>query len=149
MIIKLRPVIQKDWKFILELRNEQEVRRVCYDTSIIDYKTHEKYMKKLNNESNSHQWIIVDNDLDIGQAKIDDLVLGYMLKSNYRGRGIWSKAYPLVLEEVKKLGFKKLKGTVKFEQKKQLEIALKLGFIITGEVFKDNKSVGYDMEKQI
>ena len=106
-------------------------------------------MKKLNNESNSHQWIIVDNDLDIGQAKIDNLVLGYMLKSNYRGRGIWSKAYPLVLEEVKKLGFKKLKGTVKFEQKKQLEIALKLGFIITGEVFKDNKSVGYDMEKQI
>jgi len=147
MTVKLRSVTQKDWKFILELRNEKQVRMVCYDTSIIDFKTHEKYMKKLNSESDSHQWIIVDGDLDVGQAKIDNLVLGYMLKSDYRGRGIWSKAYPLVLEEAKKLGFKKLKGTVKFEQKKQLEIALKLGFVITGEVFKDNKSVGYDMEK--
>ncbi len=147
MTVKLRPVMQKDWKFILKLRNEKEVRMVCYDTSIINYKTHEKYMKKLNSESDSYQWIIVDNNLDIGQVKIDNLVLGYMLKSDYRGRGIWSKAYPLVLEEAKKLGFKKLKGTVKFEQKKQLEIALNLGFIITGNMFKNNKSVGYDMEK--
>jgi L-amino acid N-acyltransferase YncA len=149
MTVKLRSVMQKDWKFILELRNTPEIRTVCYDTSIINYETHEKYMKKLNSESNSHQWIIVDNDIDVGQAKIDDLVLGYMLKSDYTGRGIWSKAYSLVLEEAKKLGFKKLNGTVKFEQKKQLEIALKLGFIITGEVFRSNKSVGYAMEKNL
>ena len=47
----------------------------------------------------------------------------------------------------KKNGFKKLKGTVKFNQKKQLEVALKLGFVITGDLFKDGKPVGYDMEK--
>jgi len=142
-------VKKKDWQFILEIRNQKEVRMACYDTSIIDYSTHEKYMQKLDNTPNCYQWIIVYNNKDAGQAKIDDLVLGYMLTEGYRGKGIWSKAYPLVLEEVKKLGFKKLKGTVKFGQKKQLEIAQKLGFVITGTLFKDNKPVGYSMEKKL
>ena len=47
MIIKLRPVTREDWRFILEIRNQKDVRMACYDTSIIDYSTHEKYMKKL------------------------------------------------------------------------------------------------------
>jgi len=145
--VKLRTVTQEDWKFVLEIRNQKEVRMACYDTSIIDYSTHEKYMNKLNSIPNCHQWIIVYNDKDVGQAKVDDLVLGYMLTEEFRGKGIWSNAYPLVLEEVRKMGYKKLKGTVKFDQKKQLEIALKLGFIITGDLLKDNKPVGYDMEK--
>ena len=121
----------------------------CYDTSIIDFPTHEKYMEKLNSTPICDQWIIVYNDEDVGQAKVDDLVFGYMLKKEFRGKGIWSQAYPWVLEEVKKLGFKKLKGTVKFKQKKQLEIALKLGFVITGKVFRENIPVGYDMEKTL
>jgi len=145
--VKLRPVTQKDWKFILEIRNQEEVRMACYDTSMIDYHKHEKYMKKLDNTLNCKQWIIVFNGIDVGQAKIDDLVLGYMLTKTYRGKGIWSDAYELVLQEVRKIGYKKLKGTVKYEQKKQLEIALKLGFVITGDLYKDGKAVGYDMEK--
>lgn len=149
MDIKLRPVIRKDWGFILEIRNQKDVRMACYDTSIIDYFTHEKYMEKLDNQPNCHQWIIVYDGIDVGQAKVDDLVFGYMLTEKYRGKGIWLNAYPLVLEEAKKNGFKKLKGTVKFDQKKQLEVALKLGFIITGDLFKDGKAVGYDMEKTL
>ena len=121
----------------------------CYDTSIINYSTHEKYMKKLDNQPNCHQWIIVYDGVDVGQAKVDDLVFGYMLTEKYRGKGIWLNAYPLVLEEAKKNGFKKLKGTVKFDQKKQLAVALKLGFVITGDLFKDGKAVGYDMEKTL
>ena len=147
MIIKLRPVTREDWRFILEIRNQKDVRMACYDTSIIDYSTHEKYMKKLDSESNCHQWIIVYEGIDVGQVKIDDLVFGYMLAEKYRGKGIWLNVYPLVLEEAKKNGFKKLKGTVKFNQKKQLEVALKLGFVITDDLFKDGKPVGYDMEK--
>ena len=106
-------------------------------------------MKKLDNTVNCKQWIIVFNDIDVGQAKVDDLVLGYMLTKKYRGKGIWSDAYELVLQEVRKIGYKKLKGTVKYEQKKQLEIALKLGFVITGDLYKDGKAVGYDMEKML
>ena len=147
MNVKLRPVKKNDWKFILEIRNQEEVRMACYDTSIIDYNDHEKYMKKLDNTLNCKQWIIVFNDIDVGQAKVDDLVLGYMLTKKYRGKGIWSDAYELVLQEVRKIGYKKLKGTVKYEQKKQLEIALKLGFVITGDLYKDGKAAGYDMEK--
>jgi len=139
--------MQKDWKFILELRNKKEVRMACYDTSIIKYNTHEKYMKKLNNTLNCYQWIIVCDGEDAGQVKIDDSVFGYMLKANFRGKGVWSKAYPLVLDNAKKLNFKKLKGTVKFNEEKLLDIAEKLGFKIIGKVFRDNKEVGYDMEK--
>ena len=149
MEIKLRSVSRKDWNFILDIRNHRDVRMACYDTSILDFPTHEKYMQKLNNSPNCHQWIIVCDGIDAGQAKIDDLVFGYMLKENFRGKGVWSRAYPLVIDEAKKLGFKKLKGTVKFNQKKQLDIALKLGFKIIGKVFRDNKEVGYDMEKTL
>ena len=147
--VKLRPVKQNDWKFILEIRNQEIVRNACYDTSIIDYSTHEKYMHKLDSATNCHQWIIVYNDKDVGQAKIDDLVFGYMLSDEYRGKGIWSSAYPLVIKEAKKNGFTKLKGTVKFNQKKLLEIALKLGFVKTGIRSKDSEPVGYDMEKNL
>ena len=147
--VKLRPVKQSDWKFILEIRNQEAVRKACYDTSIIDYSIHEKYMKKLDNTTNCHQWIIVYNNKDVGQAKVDDLVFGYMLSPEYRGKGIWTKAYPLVLKEVKKMGYTKLKGTVKFNQKKLLEIALGLGFIKTGIRSKDGKPVGYEMEKNL
>jgi hypothetical protein len=38
---------------------------------------------------------------------------------------------------------------VKFNQKKQLEIALGLGFVKTGIRSKDGKPVGYDMEKNL
>ena len=87
--VKLRPVNQDDWNFILEIRNQEEVRNACYDTSIIDSSTHEAYMHKLDNTPNCHQWIIVYNNKDVGQAKVDDLVLGYMLSTDYRGKGIW------------------------------------------------------------
>ena len=100
--VKLRPVNQDDWNFILEIRNQEEVRNACYDTSIIDYSIHEAYMHKLDNTPNCHQWIIVYKNEDVGQAKVDDLVFGYMLSDEYRGKGIWQSAYPLVLKEVKK-----------------------------------------------
>lgn len=140
---------REDWEFILKIRNQKDVRLACYDTSIINFSTHEKYMRKLDTKPNCHQWIIVYHNKDAGQVKVDELVFGYMLSEEYRGKGIWAKAYPLVLEEVKKLGFKKLKGTVKFDQEKQLEVALKLGFVITGKLLKKGKAVGYDMEKNI
>ena len=149
MIIKLRPVTREDWRFILEIRNQKDVRMACYDTSIIDYSTHEKYMKKLDDQPNCHQWIIVYEGIDVGQVKVDDLVFGYMLSPEYRGKGIWASAYPLVLKEVKKMGYTKLKGTVKFNQKKLSEIALSLGFIKTGIKSKDGEPVGYDMEKNL
>ncbi len=47
------------------------------------------------------------------------------------------------------MGYTKLKGTVKFNQKKLLEIALNLGFVKTGIISKDGNPVGYDMEKNL
>ena len=41
--VKLRPVNQDDWNFILEIRNQEEVRNACYDTSIIDSSIHEAF----------------------------------------------------------------------------------------------------------
>lgn len=149
MIVKLRLVEQKDWKYILEIRNQDEVRLACYDTSIINYKTHEKYMKMLEEDPNSHQWIIVCDGVDVGQGKIDRGVLGYMITKDYRGKGIWSKAFPLVVKEAKKLGFKQLGGTVKYGMKKQLIIAEKLGFKKTEILYKDDQPYEYKMIKNL
>ena len=149
MIVKLRLVTKNDWNLILKIRNEDDVRFACYDTSIIDYETHAKYMEMLEHDPNSHQWIIVCDDVDIGQAKIDRGVMGYMITKEYTGKGIWSQAFPLVIELAKRLNFKKLNGTVKYGMDKQLTIAKKLGFKTTKIVYKNDKPYEYKMEKSL
>ena len=36
MSVEIKPAEKKDWEFILQLRNQKDVRLACHDTSIID-----------------------------------------------------------------------------------------------------------------
>ncbi len=115
MDLRLRSVSQNDWAFILDLRNQDSVRTACHDVFIIDLESHIKYMEKLEKDPDSHHWIIVSNDYDVGYVKIVKGEYGYMLKDKYMGKGIGQKHFELVFEKARSLKIPKLTGTIKLE----------------------------------
>lgn len=147
MNLRLRPVFQNDWKFILKLRNQDSVRTACHDTSIIDLESHIAYMKKLEKDSDSHHWIIVCDDYDVGYIKIVKGEYGYMLKDEYMGKGLGKKHFELVFEKAASLNIPKLTGTIRLEQSIPLKMALKAGFIKKGIIYKEEKPYAYYLEK--
>ena len=147
MRISLRPVTQKDWMSILEIRNEPQVRLACHDTSLIIYETHSEYMKKLDSNPDAHQWVICFGDEVIGHVKIIAGELGYMLKKGFRGKGIGVKFHELVFLEARKLGIKKLRDTIKVNNNASLKLALKTGFVSKGLIYRDGKPYAYVLEK--
>ena len=147
MRISLRPVTQKDWMSILEIRNEPQVRLACHDTSLIIYETHSEYMKKLDSNPDAHQWVICFGDEVVGHVKIIAGELGYMLKKGFRGKGIGVKFHELVFLQAKNLGIKKLKDTIKVNNNASLKLALKTGFVSKGLIYKDGKPYAYVLEK--
>ena len=149
MNVKLRKVEPKDWEFILNMRNQDDVRFACHDSSIIDYETHEEYMKRLDSDPNSHQWIVVYEEQDVGHIKIVNLEFGSMLLNGYRGRGIGKLAYELVFKEAKKLGLTKLTAQVKINRKTSLKFEEKTGWIKKGIIYKNNKPYAFSLDKII
>ena len=149
MNVELKPVEKKDWKFILHLRNQEDVRLACHNTSIINDETHLKYMQKMEANPNFFQWIITYNKKDVGYIKIDGLVFGSMLLNEYRGEGIGKQAYALVFKEAKKLGLTKLTAQVKMDRETSIEFEMKTGWIKKEIIYKNNKPYAYSLEKPL
>jgi len=148
-VVKLRSVKKEDWELILEIRNDKTVRNACHDTSIISFEQHVKYMEKINDDSNSYQWIVTCDEKDVGHAKIIGEEFGYMISEQYRNRGIGTKIYELVFKEAKKHGIKRLHDTIKIDQQIPLRVALKMGFIQNDIIKKDGKPYAYSLDKKL
>jgi RimJ/RimL family protein N-acetyltransferase len=149
MKIILRPVKQSDWKFILSVRNEDEVRMACHDTSVIDFGMHKKYMEKLSKDPNTLQWIIVCDEEDIGHTKIIGSEFGYMIKNGFRGRGLGTTIHNLVFEEARRHGIRKLGVTIKAGNEPSLNLCRKTGFVDSGQIVRDGKVVAYTLVKML
>lgn len=149
MEISLRPVKQRDWKFILSVRNEDEVRLACHDTSIIDYETHRKYMERISKDSNVRQWIVMCDGEDIGHTKIIGSEFGYMIKNAFRGKGLGATIHNLVFEEAKKYGMSKLNVTIKAGNEPSLNLCRKTGFVDSGQIVSGGKVVAYTLVKTL
>lgn len=149
MSVKIRSVEKKDWKFILHLRNLEDIRLAFHDSSIINDETHLKYMQKMEANPNFFQWIITYNKKDVGYIKIDGLVFGSMLLNEYRGKGIGKQAYALVFKEAKKLGLTKITAQVKMDRETSIEFEMKTGWIKKEIIYKNNKPYAYSLEKPL
>jgi RimJ/RimL family protein N-acetyltransferase len=147
--ISLRPVKQSDWRFILSVRNEDEVRMACHDTSVIDFETHKKYMQRISNDQDVVQWIVVCDGEDIGHTKIIGSEFGYMIKSGFRGKGLGAKIHRLVFEEAKKQGLRKLNVTIKVGNEPSLNLCRRTGFVDSGQVLNDGRVVAYTLVKTL
>ena len=149
MNVKIRPVEKKDWKFILHLRNLEDIRLAFHDSSIINDETHLKYMQKMEANPNFFQWIITYNKKDVGYIKIDGLVFGSMLLNEYRGEGIGKQAYALVFKEAKKLGLTKLTAQVKMDRETSIEFEMKTGWIKKEIIYKNNEPYAFSLERPL
>lgn len=149
MKIGIRPVTYHDWKFILEIRNDPEVRKACHDTSVITFERHRAYMEKLQRDNDSYQWIITCDGKDAGHVKIISGELGYMLKGEYRGKGIGAEFHDLVFAEARKIGITKLKDTIKVHNEASLKLALRTGFRQKRLQYRAGEPYAYVLEKEI
>ena len=83
-MIQLREATKDDWRFILSIRNEPQVRKSCHDTFVISWEQHKSYMEKLQRKE-CPQWIIICDGKDVGHIKVVNLELGSMVMDGYRG----------------------------------------------------------------
>lgn len=149
MEVGIRPVTSKDWGFILDLRNQSYVRLACHDTSTIDSESHRKYMERLEKDPKSYQWIVSCDGNDVGHVKIVSGELGYMLKSEYHGKGIGTTFHKLVFEEAKKVGLRKLTDTIKVDNLSSLKLAIRMGFKQKELQYKNGVPYSYCLEKNL
>ena len=149
MSVEIKSVEKKDWKFILHLRNQEEVRLACHDSSIIDDETHLKYMQKMKTNAKFFHWMITYNKKNVGYIKIVDLEFGSMLLNDYRGKGIGKQAYALVFKEAKKIGLTKLTAQVKINRETSLEFEMKTGWVKKEIIYKNNKPYAFSLEKNL
>jgi len=111
MEINLREATQSDWDFILDLRNS-DFQYFYKQNEPIPKTSHYQYMEKHSNESNFHHWIISADGNDAGYVRILNDDVGIMVKKEFQGKGIASKALEFLDKEALRLGIKKLVALV-------------------------------------
>jgi len=125
LIVSLRSVKQKDWDYILKLRNYEDFRSFFYEQHIITKKEHYSYLKKQKRNPNFFNWIICHNSKDAGYLRVLDNDVSIMIEEKYHGKDIGTMALKLLEKEACKLGIKKLIGKVMIHNKKSKRIFVK------------------------
>jgi RimJ/RimL family protein N-acetyltransferase len=123
MHISLNKAIKQDWDFILELRNN-DFQYFYEQNEPISKEKHYQYMKIHSSKSYFHHWVISLNENNVGYIRIFNQDIGIMVKKEFQGKGIASKALELVEKEAKNLGIEKIIALVdpeNFSSKKIFE----------------------------
>jgi len=112
--IELRKVTEKDWNFILSLRNEFYTNSFYEQKKLIQKTEHYEYMNKQTTNPNFHQWIAIrsKNPSPIGYIRILDQDVNIMVEKKFQTKGIGTVMLNLVEKEARGLGIKKLKAKV-------------------------------------
>ena len=112
--IELRKVMEKDWNFILNLRNEFYTNSFYEQKKLIQKTEHYEYMIKQTTNPNFHQWIAIQskNPSPIGYIRILDQDVNIMVEKKFQTKGIGTVMLNLVEKEARGLGIKKLKAKV-------------------------------------
>ena len=112
--IELRKVMENDWNFILNLRNEFYTNSFYEQKKLIQKTEHYEYMSKQTTNPNFHQWIAIQskNPSPIGYIRILDQDVNIMVEKKFQTKGIGTVMLNLVEKEARRLGIKKLKAKV-------------------------------------
>ena len=112
MNIELREVTEKDWDFILNLRNNFYANSFYEQKKPINKDEHYKYMNEKIINPNFHQWIAIDGKIDVGYIRILDQDINIMVEKKFQTKGIGTTMLSLVEKKALKLGIKKLKAKI-------------------------------------
>ena len=125
--IELIQVKPDDWDIILDLRNT--FYKMFYKQSKpISKNEHYEYLKSHDDDTNFHHWMIKNDEQIVGYIRILQEDVGIMIKEEYQGKGIASRALELVIKEAKTLGISKLVALVKSENIQSRKIFEKNNF---------------------
>jgi len=136
MKIKLREVIEKDWDYVLGLRNQFYANSFYVQTKPISKDEHYEYMNKQKSNPNFHQWIATDGKYDVGYIRILDQDINIMVEKRFQKKGIGTIMLKLVEKNAIKIGIKKLKAVVMTGNKSSKKIFIKNNYKLRYQSFE-------------
>ena len=136
MKIKLREVIEKDWDYVLGLRNQFYVNSFYVQTKPISNDEHHEYMNKQKSNPNFHQWIATDGKNDVGYIRILDQDINIMVEKRFQTKGIGTIMLKLVEKNAIKIGIKKLKAVVMAGNESSKKIFVKNNYKLRYQSFE-------------
>jgi len=131
MTTYIREVHQKDWDYILNLRNNEKIRKFMNNNRIISKDEHYQYLQNQSSNQKFLNRIICYNSEDVGYIRILDGDISIFVNPIFHGKGIATKALALIESDAKKFGFQKLIGKVLTENLQSKQIFLNNGYIHT------------------
>ena len=120
--LQLREILEKDWKFILELRNQNYKNSFLKQQEPIEINEHNEYMNKQKLNSKFHQWLAIYDTEDVGYVRILDDDVNIIVKKSFQKKGFGTIMLNLLEIKAKELGIKKLKAKVLVTNKNSKKI---------------------------
>ena len=88
MEITLKTVEDKDWDFILDLRNHKQIRKFMTSDKIISKNTHYTYLKNQKLNPKFLNRIIYFENKRVGYVRISGEDVSIFIHPNFQGKGI-------------------------------------------------------------
>lgn len=105
-MVSLRKVTYSDIDLLYSWANDPAVRRNSFNVHQISYKDHQQWFKRVMEDENTIQFILMDDNLPVGQIRLnlsgDEAEIGYSIAKEYRGRGYGHQILQQVVKEVRK-----------------------------------------------
>ena len=136
MKINLRDVTEKDWDYILNLRNQFYVNFFHEQKKPIEKDEHYEYMNKQKSNSNFYQWIATNGEDDVGYIRILDQDINIMVEKRFQTKGIGTIMLKLVEKNAIKIGIKKLKAVVMAGNESSKKIFIKNNYKLRYQSFE-------------
>jgi UDP-2,4-diacetamido-2,4,6-trideoxy-beta-L-altropyranose hydrolase len=132
--LKLRPANLNDCKIMWEWRNDPETRKVSFNTEPIPFDEHKEWFYKSLKDPSRHIYIIMLENKKVGVVRLDvnnsEAEIHINIAPDSRGMGIGPRAIKRACEKAFELGVKRIKATIKPENKASISAFSKAGFIV-------------------
>ncbi|MCS6104154.1 N-acetyltransferase [Clostridium botulinum] len=133
MRIKLRRCNENDIDIVYKLSNDSSIRCNSFNKNPISYEEHYKWYNNSLNNSNRIMYLIMLNELIIGQIRLDKKYytgeISFSLDSCYRGKGYGKEALKLIENEALKNEILVLEGNVLKDNISSRNVFTKNGFV--------------------
>ena len=136
MKINLRDVTEKDWDYILNLRNQFYVNFFHEQKKPIEKDEHYEYMNKQKSNSNFYQWIATNGEDDVGYIRILDQDINIMVEKKFQTKGIGTVMLNLLEKKALGLGIKKLNAKVLIGTESSKKIFVKNNYKLKTYLFE-------------
>ena len=135
-IVSLRPAQFGDWKFLLELRNEESVRKNSFDPTPVDAVSHQTWLKRKLNDDHVIIWIGQAADgQSLGQIRLERdpssgvATISIAIVESFRGLGLAEQLIRLVcLGALERPGIRAVRAMVKSDNLGSIRAFEKAGF---------------------